>query len=207
MNDLFFIRKVKCMRRLYYDEFAIKEGRVTFIVGSSGSGKSTLCRLLNATVPYDAGEILYRGTNIAELDTIQLRREVIFMAQAVFLFADTIANNFIQFYTYRDLIPPDKETMRAYLDLCLANFDLDKSCVSLSGGERQRVYLAIGLSLRPRVFMIDEPTSALDSKSAVIVLQRIKKHCLDYGISLIIISHDEQLIALYADDIIALERE
>jgi len=202
---LFILQGVKFLDIITYPDLEIAEGGATFLCGESGSGKSTLLRLLNGTLSKAAGHIHYREKDIEICETIALRREVLLAGQSVYLFDKTIRENFEEYYAYRDLKPPDEWTIRAYLDLCLATFPLDSMCNLLSGGERQRVFLAILLSLEPKVLMLDEPTSALDDKTADGLMERIKSHCREQNVTLIVVSHDKTLAMRYADHTITLE--
>ena len=205
--SLFSITDVRVQDILHYPHLEIAADGVTFLLGKSGTGKSTLLRLLNATLSPTSGEILYRGQPLDAYDTIALRREILLVAQSVFLFDDTIRGNFAQFYRYRDLLTPEEETMRTYLRLCAADFSLDADCRTLSGGERQRVFLAVCLSFSPRVLLLDEPTSALDNQSSTLLMENLTAYCKEQRISLVVITHDQALAARYADAILSLDGE
>jgi len=205
--NLFSVRNVHYKGVVSYKHVMIEEGKVTFICGKSGCGKSTLLKLLNVSVSADSGEILYRNRPVTDYDTIMLRREVSLVSQNIFLFDDTIRNNFIRFYRYRELTPPADTEILESLKLCIANFPLDMNCSELSGGERQRVFISICLSFIPKVLMLDEPTSALDESTANALMQNLKEYCLKNGITLIAITHDKALAQQYADTIIVLDLE
>lgn len=192
---------------IHYPEILIESGQASFIKGASGCGKSTLLKLLNGTLSPDSGTIYYQGTDIESLDTIKLRQEVLLAGQSVYLFHGTILDNFIKYHEYRDLRVPENETLKQLLSLCCIDFPLDASCNNMSGGERQRVYIAIALSLSPTVLMLDEPTSALDEKTAHAFLGNIKQYCREKNMTLIVVSHDENLTNRYADNVIRLERD
>ena len=70
---------------IHYRDLNLIEGGITFITGPSGVGKSTLLKLFNGTVSPFSGEVYYLGSNIAQLDTICLRREVSLVSQELFL--------------------------------------------------------------------------------------------------------------------------
>ncbi len=90
------------------------------------------------------------------------------------------------------------------LSLCLIDFDLDKDCKNLSGGERHRVFLAICLSFMPSVILLDEPTSALDKETSINLFKNIKNFCKNNFISCISVCHSEELVEMFADEIIRL---
>lgn len=192
---------------IWYPDIEIQENKVTFICGKSGCGKSTLLKLLNATLTPSEGKIFFNEDNIEKLDTIQYRRNVLLVSQEIYLFDESIKENFNIYYKSRDTkLIEDKEIL-FYLSLCCADFPLDTSCSTLSGGEKQRVFLAICLSFCPKVLMLDEPTSALDPKTAEDLLLNIKTFCTRNNITLVIICHDQILVDTFADKIINLEKE
>ena len=190
---------------IYYPEVCIEARRAVFIRGESGSGKSTLLRMLNGTVSPDEGEIKYNGVDIAGMDTIALRRDVLLAGQPVFLFDCTIGQNFKEFYEYRGMPAPDNDTMRKFLTLCRADFPIDTDCTRLSSGERQRVYLAVYISFMPKVLLLDEPTSALDAQNASALMSALKDFCKSEGITLVTVTHDAALAQRLADSLIELK--
>jgi len=192
---------------IQYPEISIPTEKATFIQGPSGCGKSTLLKLFNRTVSPDSGHLFYKEKNIETIDTILLRQEVLLVGQSVFLFKGSIEDNFREYYDYRDLQPISKEQIKQYLTLCCAEFPLDTPCDTMSGGERQRIYIAICVSLMPKVLMMDEPTSALDGKTAKLLLSNIKRFCAERGITLLVVSHDKELTREYADEIITIKKE
>jgi putative ABC transport system ATP-binding protein len=185
-----------------YRDIQIQKNKANFIVGKSGTGKSTLLRLFNSTLSPSSGNIFYAEKDINEIDTIALRQEVLLISQSVYLFDESIRENFKQFYEYRDLTPPSEEEMKYFLELCCVPFSLDSNCTIMSGGERQRVYIAIFLSLNPRVLMLDEPTSALDKQNSKNVMENILTYCKENEITVIVVSHDSNLTEMFAENII-----
>lgn len=192
---------------LRYPDSQILAEQVTFLQGPSGSGKSTLLRLINGSESLSSGQILYQGQNIEQLDSIQLRRELLLVNQRLFLFPQSIRENFEQFYRYLDKSPPNSEQIKQFLHICHADFELDASCNTLSGGEQQRVFLALALSLQPKLLMLDEPTSALDAELAETVLSEILAYCREQRISVLAISHDRRLTERHADHVIQIKKD
>ena len=204
--DIISVNQAVFQSMIRYPDIKIAKGKTTFIHGPSGCGKSTLLKLINGTTSPDSGEIFYKGNNIENIDTIDLRREILLVAQSVFLFTGTIEENFKKYYEYRDRDLPTKETMEKFLKICSAEFSLETRCETMSGGERQRVYIAIFLSFMPDVLMLDEPTSALDNTSSDIMMSNIKNFSKDNEMTTIVVSHYLTLAEKYGDDIIVLER-
>lgn len=206
MNDIIEIRDLKYKDILKYPTIKIPYLKTTFIEGPSGSGKSTLFKLINGTLPFHSGEILYEQGGIQDINVQALRKDILLIGQSVFLFPGSIKDNFHKFYQYKDLPQPTDEAIYKMLSLCHANFDLHQSCETLSGGERQRVYIAIFLSFSPKVLLLDEPTSALDHATGHQVIANILNHCKDKKITPVIISHEKSLIQAYAENIIEISK-
>ena len=187
-----------------YDDFSIDKNEVVFVVGKSGSGKSTLLKLINNTLQMKSGRIFYKDENILNIKPVELRRNIIMTSQENFLFDMTIKENFHEFYKLRDLDKlTDEEIMRF---LKITNFDVDVNLdvKKLSGGEKQRVFLAIALSLNPEVLLLDEPTSALDEKTSFSMMKNIVEYCKNNDITLMIVTHQKNLVDEFADKIIDL---
>ena len=187
---------------IHFSDIEIPKNKVTFFSGKSGSGKTTLFKLFNGTLTQSSGDIFYKNQNILDLDTITLRKEVLLISQSVFLFDGSIKDNFIKFYEYREESVPSDEKIKCFLDICALSFPLDKDCEEMSGGERQRLYIAIFLSFKPKVVLLDEPTSALDDENSHIIIRNIISFSKENGITLLIISHDNELTNNFADKII-----
>ncbi|MBQ7569240.1 ATP-binding cassette domain-containing protein [bacterium] len=186
-------------QHLSYPDFDIDEGELTVISGPSGCGKSTLLKLFNGVYSADRGQLFCRERLIEELDIIALRREALLAGQTVYLFPGSIADNFAEYYSYRELPRPETQTMRDYLDICCLDFPLEADCSQMSGGERQRVYLSVFLSLASSVIMLDEPTSALDQDTGWRLLSQVKEHCRRRGMSALVVSHDMRCAERLAD--------
>lgn len=206
MHPIFQVDDLVFQDSIYYPKLSIQEGQRIFLCGESGCGKSTLLKLLNATLNARQGTILYRNQPLSAIPTLQLRKEVLLVSQAVYLFEGTIAENFKQYYDYREEPFLDAAEIKKYLKLCCLDYDLDTSCVQLSGGERQRVFIAIGLSFMPKVLMLDEPTSALDEKTAYQLFENITTFCKDHQMTLIAITHEPRLADAFADYKIVLKK-
>lgn len=206
-NIIFETRDLYFNNQIHYQNLQIIKDKVNFIVGASGTGKSSLLRLFNGTLSPSSGEIYYQSNNILEMDTIELRKEVSLISQSVFLFDKSIRENFKLFYDYRGLDKPTDEMILDYLKLSQIAFPLDKDCTTMSGGERQRVYIAIFLSFLPKVIMLDEPTSALDKDNGFNVIKNVISFCKSKNITVVIISHDNNLTEAFGENIIRIGKE
>ncbi|MDE8339560.1 ATP-binding cassette domain-containing protein [Erysipelothrix rhusiopathiae] len=187
---------------LHYPTIRIVEGETTFITGPSGSGKSTLLKLINGTVDPKDGIISLDGVKIEDYNRIELRRDYILCDQSVFLYDQSVRDNFHSFYNLREESLLTDSQIKNFLELSCSSAHLDDSVISMSGGERQRIYIALCLSLARKAIMFDEPTSALDDVTADTLLKNIKTYCIQNHLDLIIVSHNSALSEKYADNLV-----
>ena len=207
MADLLFKAQQLCFHdKICFADLEIPTGKTTFVTGPSGACKSTLLRLLNGVLSPTHGQLFYLGRNLEDFDTIELRKEVLLVSQAVFLFEGSIRDNFAAFCEHREKSLPNDEKIKKFLSICCLPFEPDAITNTMSGGEKQRLYLAIFLSFHPAVLMLDEPTSALDSETANRVMGNIISYCREEGITVIAVSHDKALTEKFSENILALER-
>ncbi len=206
MQGIFQIKNLEFLDIIQYPDMEIPYCKMIFITGESGCGKSTLLKLINATVSPNAGSIFYKQTDIQEMDTLKLRKEVLLVSQQVWLFDGTIKDNFRIYYEYREQECPKDSEIEKYLEICCGEFSLDSKCEKLSGGERQRVFLAICISFCPEVLLFDEPTASLDEVTAIKFFHSIKEFCETHKITPIIICHNPRLVEQFSEYTINLEK-
>ncbi len=156
----------------------------TALLGPSGSGKSTLLRLLNRLADPDEGVVSFHGTNVRELDPLELRKRVGLVPQLPAPVAGSVADN-VCFgpRLHGDEIDPEGPVRQAGLD---ASF-LERDASRLSVGEQQRVMLARALALEPEVLLLDEPTASLDSAATAAVEDALGNL---QAVSLVLVTHD-----------------
>lgn len=185
-----------------YGSQSIDQGSIVCIVGKSGSGKSSLLKLINNSLNMKEGHIYYRNKDIMEIDPTELRSNIILSGQDSYLFDGSIRDNFDKFYTLKDMDIPDDNTIEKFLDIVCLNFSINHRVDLFSGGEKQRLFLAIAISFMPEILLLDEPTSALDYKTSRFLMDKLVKFSKKNKMSLIIVSHDLDLVEEYADKII-----
>jgi len=182
--------------------FSVNESQSFILAGKSGSGKTTLLNCIGALEKPDSGKILYKGTDICSLSPRRRaffqRKEIGFVFQASNLIPWlTVAENLI-FPLELNNIRGRKQTERVHE--LLAAFDLvgyDKAMPGeLSGGETQRISFARAIAHKPALLLADEPTSSLDSDTGYNLIERMLSLCVSQRSTLIIATHDPELIEL-----------
>lgn len=193
--------------------FEIKDNSFTAIIGHTGSGKSTMVQMLNALLLPENGTIEVDGFIIDSKkkkfkNVKELRKHVglVFQFPEYQLFEETIekdvAFGLINFgYKKAEAIEKARKTL---MDLGFDESYFTRSPFDLSGGERRKVALAGILSTDPQVIILDEPTAGLDPKSARDVMNMISD-LHKQGRTIIVITHDMDIVFRYADHAIVLK--
>jgi putative ABC transport system ATP-binding protein len=187
-------------RRLHGLDATLPPGGLTVIAGPSGAGKSTLLRLCNRLEVPSAGAVRHRGTDVAERDPLELRREVAMVFQRPVTFAGSVRDNLHEADRTLDDDACAELLERAGLG---ASF-LQRDAGELSGGEAQRACLARALATRPRVLLMDEPTSSLDGDAAA-VLERLARGLVADGTPVVWVTHDQEQLRRLADHVLMLD--
>jgi putative ABC transport system ATP-binding protein len=180
---------------------SLREG-ASALVGPSGSGKSTILRLLNRLADPDEGTVLYRGTDVRDLEPRALRREVCLVPQLPALIEGTVAEN-IAFAASQNGGTPDPQRLLRLSGLDPAYAERDSG--RLSVGEQQRVMLARALALEPRVLLLDEPTSALDEGARDAVEATLTELRTRLDLATVTVTHDPAQARRLADWIVRIE--
>tara|TARA_Y100000996_G_scaffold214747_1_gene168563 strand:+ start:7119 stop:8702 length:1584 start_codon:yes stop_codon:yes gene_type:complete len=201
--------------------FVLEKGRTLGIVGESGSGKTltglSILGLLDKNVfKVKKGSIIYNGVDILKLSESQLQKirtksiSIVFQEPMLSLNPvqkiSTQLNEVIRLHLTSD---PSKEHTIAEEILIKTGLDntqkiLDSYPHMLSGGQRQRIMIAIALVCNPDILIADEPTTALDVTLQLQILELLSKIKKEKNMSMLLISHDLDLIKNYTDKVLIL---
>ena len=179
----------------------IAEGESVAIVGKSGSGKSTLMHILALLDSPTSGDLAVDGTDAAKLKGARLNtlrnRTFGFVFQQFFLTPNTSVLDNVMLPLKIARLNSRERRLRALEALeRLELSDKAKSkATDLSGGQKQRVVIARALVNNPRIIFADEPTGNLDSATGAVVEDLLFRLNEEQGITLVIVTHDEELAA------------
>lgn len=184
-------------------------GRITAIVGPNGSGKSTLVRALLGRVPVESGRILLDGADVATIDRRALARRMATVPQREEPAFPLPVREYVALARYPHLGPwrrAGAADERAVADAAaLAGIEplMDRRSDELSGGEWQRVRLARALAQGGDALVLDEPTTFLDVGHEMAIFEILHRHARD-GRAVLLVSHQLNLVARFADEMILL---
>lgn len=187
--------------------FQIKEGETLGIIGTTGSGKSTIANLLMRMYDPSAGTIKIDDKPIDAFDISDLRRQMGYVPQDVFLFSDSIGNNIAFGIDTPDAEIIEQAAKDADVYQNIIEFPkgfetmLGERGITLSGGQKQRVSIARAIAKGPKILILDDCLSAVDTKTENVILNALKK--IMENRTSIIISHRVSSAKL-ADQIIVL---
>ena len=188
----------------------VKKGEIFAIVGHSGAGKSTLLRCINGLESYQGGSLKVFDQEIKNLDETQqrhLRRDVGMIFQHFALMArknvfENVATP-LKFWGYKS--DETEKRVRELLNLVGLESKAKSYPSELSGGQKQRVAIARALALNPKILLSDEATSALDPNTTNQILELLEKINKELDISVIIVTHEMEVVKSIAKRAILLE--
>ena len=189
--------------------FHIKKGQSLGIIGNTGSGKSTIANLMMRMYDVSSGKISISDVAIQKIDLTELRTNVGYVPQEVFLFSDSISNN-ISFGLKTDIsVDRIHEAAKdaAVYDNVIGfpqgfETEIGERGITLSGGQKQRISIARAIIKNPQLLIFDDCLSAVDTETEDIILKNLKR--IMQGKTAVIVSHRVSSIK-DADQIIVLE--
>jgi phospholipid/cholesterol/gamma-HCH transport system ATP-binding protein len=188
--------------------FKMEAGKTNLIIGTSGSGKTVLMKCMIGLFQPDAGQILYEGQDIIQMEEKEkkeVRQQIGMLFQGSALFdSKTVQDNVmfpLDMFTnqrYREKLKRVQEV----LDRVNLKDSNKKFPSEISGGMKKRVALARALVLNPKYLFCDEPNSGLDPQTSMVIDQLISELTKEYNITTVINTHDMNTVMESGDHIV-----
>ena len=198
--------------KMEISDIKITQGSKIAISGKSGSGKTTLIHLISGILKPQSGKILFYDESITDMNDKEIRKHRI--SNIGFIFQEfelleylNVMDNLVLPYKINKSLVLDaeiKDKAKEIADRIGIGNKLDQHPKQLSGGERQRLAIARALITSPPLIIADEPTGNLDEKTSNIVMDEITDQVSFTNSTLIMISHNNELISSF-DEIIDIQ--
>lgn len=216
------VRKI----RLYTEALNIKHGehlivkdlsviipdkKITTIIGPNGSGKSTLLKAMTRVIPYQSGAVVLDGKNISTENTKMLAKKMATLPQTPESASGLTVGELVSYgrFPYQTgfgrLTKRDHDVINWALEVTGTAAFKYRSLDTLSGGQRQRVWIAMALAQETEIIFLDEPTTYLDMAHQQEVLELLQELNQEQGRTIVMVLHDLNQAARFADYIIALK--
>ncbi|WP_047869001.1 ABC transporter ATP-binding protein [Nocardiopsis sp. RV163] len=191
-------------------DLTVPPGRITAIVGANACGKSTLLRSMSRLLAPRVGHVLLDGKEVHRLPSKELARTLGLLPQSPIAPEGITVSDLVGRgrHPHQRMLSrwsrEDDEAVAEALEATRTVDLADRPVDELSGGQRQRVWIAMALAQRTDLLLLDEPTTFLDVSHQVEVLDLLTDLNRSLGTTIVLVLHDLNLAARYADHLIAL---
>jgi len=191
--------------------FAVEKGEFFNIIGPNGAGKTSLLKIIVGLIKAQQGTVRVKGKDINYYSRRNLSRIVALVPQQIEVgFPFTVAETVIMGRTPHLGIlgmesKQDFEIARDAMEFTDVAHLADRRLSQLSGGELQRVVIARAICQQPEIILLDEPTTALDPAHQLKIMDLMEKFRQDQGTTVVMVSHDLNLAAMYGDRMLLLK--
>lgn len=192
--------------------FSVEEGTIVAIIGPNGAGKTTLIKAILGLMPYAQGSVRMFGDPLKYADLHfrvgyvpqKLEFDRTFPLTVAELIGFTVPPMYsFPFFRRKD----EKEHIEELLEIVGARELSSRSIGSLSGGELQRVMIAKAIVNDPKILFLDEPASGVDIEGQERFYDLVKRLRKEKGMTVILISHDLNVVYRFADNVICMNRK
>ncbi|MBS4189940.1 ABC transporter ATP-binding protein [Bacillus sp. FJAT-49705] len=199
--------------RLIVKELSVKipNNKITTIIGPNGCGKSTLLKAITRIISHQSGAVILDGENIIKENTKMLAKKIAILPQTPESASGLTVGELVSYgrFPYQKgfgrLTKKDYEVIDWALEVTGTKDFKFRPVDALSGGQRQRVWIAMALAQETEIIFLDEPTTYLDMAHQLEVLELLQKLNEEQGRTIVMVLHDLNQAARFADFIIALK--
>ncbi|MBC9942920.1 ATP-binding cassette domain-containing protein [Leucobacter sp. cx-328] len=186
----------------------IQQGGVTALIGPNGAGKSTMLTIIGRLLEADSGRVTVGGLDVHTAKPRELAKVVSILKQENHFMARLTVRQLVTFGRFPHSGGRQTETDRRAIHAAIAFLDLagmeDRFIDELSGGQRQRAFVAMVLAQDTDYVLLDEPLTGLDMRHAVSMMGQVRAAADALGKTVVLVIHDVNFAAAYADRIVAL---
>ena len=192
--------------------FQVPQKDFFIIIGPNGSGKTTLMKVISGILKPQNGELKILNHPIDQYHRKALARTIAFVPQMTFAdFPFTVTEIVLMGRSpYLGILGLEQENDLEVANQAIAFTGLEnlahRKLDQLSGGEQQRVFIAKAICQEPDIILLDEPTASLDLAYQVRIMDLMEKLKTEKGITVVMVSHDVNLAAMYADHLMLLHK-
>ena len=187
----------------------IPSGGVTALVGPNGAGKSTMLTMVGRLLGIDEGSIEVAGYDISSTASKDLAKILSVLRQENHFITRLTVRQLVGFgrfpYSKGRLTKLDEHKITEAIDFLNLDELEDRYLDQLSGGQRQRAYVAMVLAQDTEYVLLDEPLNNLDMRHSVQMMGRLRDAARELGRTIVVVLHDINFAAHYADHIIAMK--
>jgi iron complex transport system ATP-binding protein len=189
----------------------IPDKQITTIIGPNGCGKSTLLKAITRIISHQSGSILLDGKDISKVNTKMLAKQMAILPQTPESASGLTVGELVSYgrFPYQKgfgrLTKKDYEVIDWALEVTGTIDYKFRPVDALSGGQRQRVWIAMALAQETEIIFLDEPTTYLDMAHQLEVLELLQKLNHEQERTIVMVLHDLNQAARFADHIIALK--
>lgn len=191
-------------------DLAVPSGAITAIVGANACGKSTLLRCLARLLRPTAGQVVLDGRSVRHIPTRDLARRLGLLPQSPIAPDGITVADLVSYgrHPHQGMLSRwtqhDDRAVAAALEATRTADIADREVDQLSGGQRQRVWIAMALAQETDILLLDEPTTFLDIAHQVEILDLLVDLNQSRGTTIVMVLHDLNLAARYADHLVAI---
>ncbi|OAT82130.1 iron-enterobactin transporter ATP-binding protein [Bacillus sp. MKU004] len=189
----------------------IPDKKITTIIGSNGCGKSTLLKAITRIISHQSGNVLLDGEDISKGNTKELAKKMAILPQTPESASGLTVGELVSYGRFPHqkgigrLSKKDYEVINWALEVTGITDFKYRQVDALSGGQRQRVWIAMALAQETDIIFLDEPTTYLDMAHQLEVLELLQKLNAEQERTIVMVLHDLNQAARFADYIVALK--